>query len=198
MRRRPRLASRRRVGRAVEDGADLVEGDCEHVGEDVGEPLRRRQRLGHGEQRLVLGVGAVGAVDDRVRQAGVEGLLAARLAGAEHVERHASDGGDEPGFELVAPAGVRAAEPDPRLLDGVVGLARGAQRPVADGPQPGPVLLESCCQPLALVHRSGDPSRAPNVTSRLRAAGGLPLEIANETEPGGCPAIGRHRDANRR
>ena len=42
---------------------------------------------------------------------------------AEHVERNASDSGDKPGFEVVDLAGVRAAEPDPRLLDGVVGLA---------------------------------------------------------------------------
>jgi hypothetical protein len=81
------LASR--VGRAVEDGADLVEGNREHVVEDVGEPLCRRQRLEHdeqreadgvGEQRLVLGVGAVWAVDDRVGQVCVEWLLASRLA----------------------------------------------------------------------------------------------------------------------
>jgi hypothetical protein len=57
--------------------------------EDVGEPLCRRQRLEHdeqreadrvGEQRLVLRVDAVCAVDDRVRQASIEWLLASRLA----------------------------------------------------------------------------------------------------------------------
>jgi hypothetical protein len=51
--------------------------------EDVREPLCRRQRLEHdeqreadgvGEQRLVLRVDAVCAVDDRVRQVGVEWL----------------------------------------------------------------------------------------------------------------------------
>jgi hypothetical protein len=38
------------------------------------------------------------------------------------------------------------------LLDGIVGFARGAQHPVGDCSQPGPVLLESLCQPVALVH----------------------------------------------
>ena len=38
------------------------------------------------------------------------------------------------------------------LLADSVGLARGAQHPVGDGSQPGPVLLESLCQPVALVH----------------------------------------------
>ena len=41
----------RGVGRAVEDGGDLVEWDAEHVVEHEGEPLARRQRLEHDEQR---------------------------------------------------------------------------------------------------------------------------------------------------
>jgi hypothetical protein len=128
----------------------------------------------------MLRVDAVCGVDDRVGQVGVEWLLASPGAGAEHVERHASHSGDQPGFEIVDLVGVGAAEPDPRLLDGVVGLAGGAQHPVGDGSQPGPVLLESFCQPVALIHRSVDPSRAPKATSRLRAAGGLPLGTTNE------------------
>jgi hypothetical protein len=47
----------RRVGRALEDGADLVEGNREHVVEDVGEPLCRGERLEHDEQREADGVG---------------------------------------------------------------------------------------------------------------------------------------------
>jgi hypothetical protein len=70
----------RRVGQEVEDGADLVEGNREHVVEDVGEPLCRRQADGVGEQRLVLRVDAVCAVDHRVRQVCVEWPLASRLA----------------------------------------------------------------------------------------------------------------------
>src|SRR5215213_2324349 len=37
----------RRVGRALEDGADLVEGDGEHVVEDKGQSFGRGQRLEH-------------------------------------------------------------------------------------------------------------------------------------------------------
>jgi hypothetical protein len=144
--------------------------------EHVGEPLGRRQRLEHheqgeadgvGEQRLVLGVDGVGAVHDRIGQALVERLLAARLARPQHVERHAADGGDEPGLEVVDRVGVRAAEPDPRLLHGVVGLARRAEHPVRDRAHPGPVLLEPLCQPVVFVHRSPDPPWPPDVTCHV-------------------------------
>ena len=63
------LAGRRRG--AVEDPRDLVEGHGEHVVQHEREPLGRAQRLEHdeqreadrvGQQRLVLGVGAVLAV----------------------------------------------------------------------------------------------------------------------------------------
>jgi hypothetical protein len=57
---------------------------------------------------------------------------------------------------------------DPGLLDGIVCFARGAQHPVGDGSQPGPVLLESFCQPVALVHRPVDPPRALSVTDTSR------------------------------
>jgi hypothetical protein len=40
----------RRLGGALEDGADLVEGNREHVVKDVGEPLCRRQLLEHDQQ----------------------------------------------------------------------------------------------------------------------------------------------------
>jgi len=43
--------------------------------------------------------------------------------------------------------------------------------------------LESFCQPVALVHRSVDPSWALKVTSRLGVAGCLPLETVNERRP---------------
>jgi hypothetical protein len=47
----------RRLGRALQDGADLVEGNREHVVEDVGEPLCGGERLEHDEQREADGVG---------------------------------------------------------------------------------------------------------------------------------------------
>ena len=75
---RPAGELARRLGRAVDDRRDLVERHGEHVVQHEREPLGRRQRLEHdeqrepdrvGQQRLVLGVGAVGAVDDRLGQA---------------------------------------------------------------------------------------------------------------------------------
>jgi hypothetical protein len=115
----------------------------------------------------VLGVDAVGAVDDRLGQADAERLLAARLARAQHVEGDARDHGPQPGTEVVDVGGVGAAEPQPRLLHGVVGLAQRAEHPVGDGPQCGPVLLEALRQ---LIHRShsfvasghpGRPAKSP-------------------------------------
>ena len=56
----------RRLGGAAHDLGDLVEGHGEHVVQDEGQPLARRQRLEHdqqgetdgvGEERLVLGTG---------------------------------------------------------------------------------------------------------------------------------------------
>ena len=49
---------------------------------------------------------------------------------------------------------VRAAQPQPGLLDGVVGLAQRAEHPVGHRPQVGPVLLEALRQLIALIHRS--------------------------------------------
>jgi hypothetical protein len=81
------LASR--LGGAVDDRRDLVEGHGEDVVEHEREPLGGAQRLEHheqretdgvGDQRLVLGVGAVGAVDDRLGHVHAERLLASRVA----------------------------------------------------------------------------------------------------------------------
>jgi hypothetical protein len=82
----------RRLGWAIDDWRDLIERHREHVVQDERAPLGRVQRLqdheqrqadGVGQQRLVLGVGAVGAVDDRLRHAHIEGFLAPRSARAQ-------------------------------------------------------------------------------------------------------------------
>ena len=82
---RPARELPRRLRRAVDDGGDLVERHAEDVVEDEGQPLRRRQRLEHdeqrqpdrvGDERLVLGVDAVRAVDDRIGEMVGERLLA--------------------------------------------------------------------------------------------------------------------------
>ena len=78
-----------RLGGAVDDRRDLVEGHGEDVVEHEREPLGGAQRLEHHQQRetdgvgqqcLVLWVGPVGAVDDRLRDVHVERLLAPRPA----------------------------------------------------------------------------------------------------------------------
>ena len=56
--------------------------------------------------------------------------------------------------------GVGAAEPQPRLLHGVVGLAQRAEHAVGHRPQVGPVLLEPLGQPFVLVHLSPSQPRA--------------------------------------
>ena len=107
-----------------------------------------------GQQRLVLGVGAVGAVDDRLGHVDAQRLLAPRVARAQHVQADARDDGRQPAAEVLDVARVGAAEPQPGLLDGVVGLAERAEHPVGHRPQVGPVRLEPLRQPVALVHRS--------------------------------------------
>jgi hypothetical protein len=174
-RRRARLASCRVAsGGAADYPRDLVERHGEHVVEHEREPLGGSQRLEHDEQRhadrvgkegLVLGVGAVGAIDDRLRQVHAQRLLAPHPAGAQHVQRHAPDDGGQPGAEVLDVAGVRAAEPQPRFLNGVVCLAQRAQHPVGHRPEPGAALLESFRHPVALIHwsqpsvASGHPTR---------------------------------------
>jgi hypothetical protein len=168
MRRRARLAScraasgeRSTIGAISSKGEDVVEYEREALG--------RAQRLQHdeqreadgvGQQRLVLRVGSVGAVDERVGHVDAERLLPPPLARAEHVQRHAGDDGRQPGREVLDLPRIRAVEPEPRLLDGVVRLAQGAEHPIGHGPQVRALLLESLRQPVALV-RSGHvpPSR---------------------------------------
>jgi hypothetical protein len=129
--------------------------------EHEGEPLGRRQGVQHhqqrqpdplGQQRLLLGVAAALGADDRVGHAQVEGLLAPGPAAAEHVQAHPGHHRGQPAAQVLDPAGVGAAEPQPGLLDGVVGLAERAEHPVGHRPQAGPLLLEPLGQPWPLVH----------------------------------------------
>jgi hypothetical protein len=127
------------------------------------EPLGRGERLEHDqqrqpdrvrEQRLVLGVRAVRKVDDRVGDVHVLRQLASRVTRAQHVQRHARDHGRQPPAEVLHPAGVRAAEPQPRVLDGVLGLAERSADPVGHRPQVRTVLLELVDQQVLLCHVS--------------------------------------------
>ncbi len=78
-----------RLGGAVDDRRDLVEGHSEHVVQNEREPLGGAQRLEDheqgethrvGQERLVLRVRPIGAVDDRLGHVNADRLLAPRLA----------------------------------------------------------------------------------------------------------------------
>jgi hypothetical protein len=75
-----------------------------------------------------------------------------RPARAQHVEAEAGDDRREPSAEVVDRVGIDAAEPQPRFLHGVVGLAERAEHPIGDGAQPVAVLLEPPGQPIGFVH----------------------------------------------
>jgi hypothetical protein len=150
------------------------------------QPLGRRQRLQHhqqrqpdplGQQRFLLRVGLVLAADDRVGQVHgrVQRLLAPLPARAQHVQAHPRDHPGQPAAEVVDAAGVGAAEPQPALLDGVVGLGERAEHLVGDRPQPGAVLLEPVGQPVAFVHRSH-----PSVAVRQSIDGPNPADVTDK------------------
>ena len=158
---RPARELPRRLGRALHDRGDLLERHGEHVVQDEGQPFGRGQPLEHdqqrqthrvGEQRLVLGVGAAGRVDDRVGNVHVERLLAPRSAGAEHVQRDPGDDRRQPAAEVLDLPHIGPAKPQPGVLDGVVGLAEGAEHPVGDRPQVRPLFLELPGEPFLLIH----------------------------------------------
>ena len=132
-----------------------------------GEPLGRGERVEDDEQGqadrvrdhgLVLGIGLLVDRDDRLREPGADEVLAARPARAQHVQADPPDDGGQPPAEVVDRVGVRAAQPNPRLLHRVVRVAERSEHPVRDRTQMGPVLLEPLCQPIPIVH----------VTSSLR------------------------------
>jgi len=161
----------RRLGRAVEDGPDLLERDAEGVVQDEREAFCGREPVEHdeqrrpdgvGEDRLVLGVDPLGARDGEVGQLGSPASWAACPACAEHVQGDASDHRREPAAQVVDARGIRAAEPEPRLLHGVVRLACRAEDTERDTPQVLAVLLEPPAQPVVLVHRHLSFARRPS------------------------------------
>jgi hypothetical protein len=146
---------------APEDPADLLEGHRERVVEDERHPLRRRQLLQHDqereadrvrEQRLPLRPAVVLARHHRLRPVRVEGLLGVDRPRAKLVEADPRDDRGQPASDVLDAAGVRAGEPEPRLLDGVLRLARRSQHPVGDRAQARPVLLELPRQLLVVDH----------------------------------------------
>jgi len=111
---------------------------------------------------------------DRLRRVRRERLFALRFARPQHVEADARDDRGQPAAQVVDAGGIRAAEPQPRFLHGIVHLGRRAEHPVGHGAQVGAVLFESLGQIITLAHRShspvvfrhsGDAAVAANVTS---------------------------------
>jgi hypothetical protein len=75
---------------------------------------------------------------------------------------------------LLTSAGVGSLQPQPRFLDGVVGLCRRAQDPEGGGTQVGTAALELSCHystssmyPASRNHHLIDDSTGSNVTRRM-------------------------------
>ena len=91
---------------------------------------------------------------DGIREVGLQGRFAARLARSQHVEADPPDDRRQPGPQVVDIARVGAAQADPGFLDGVVRLGHGAEHPIGDAAQVGAVCLEALGEPVLVVHRS--------------------------------------------
>jgi hypothetical protein len=79
-------------------------------------------------------------------------LLGSCLPAAKLVEAHPRDDRGEPAAEVAHVLAVGAAELQPRLLHGVVGVVRGAEHPVRDRAQVRAVLLEALGEPAVVGH----------------------------------------------
>jgi hypothetical protein len=90
-------------------------------------------------------VSIAGRVDDRVGQPVDEFLLAADPPRPQQVQADPRDDGRQPRVEVVDVAGV-AAQPQRRLLHGVVGVVDRSQHPVGDRTQPRTCPLEASRQ----------------------------------------------------
>jgi hypothetical protein len=119
--------------------------------QDEGEPLGRSQRVENDQQREPDGVRKNGLVlldrpvfdrDDRLRQPRADVVLAARAARAQHVEADARHDRGQPAAEVRHAVGLRALHPEPRLLDGVLGLTGRAEHPVRHCEQVAAMALE--------------------------------------------------------
>ncbi len=161
----------RRRRRAADDRGDVIEGHAEQIVQHECEPLRGREVLEHDEQRepyrvgqdgLLLRIHGVRTTGDRLDGLLGQGLFAPRLAGAQHVERHARDDGGQPAAEVLDVARVRAAGPQPRFLDRILGLAQRAEHPVGHAAQAASLRLEPLAQPRLV------PCHIPSLRSVIR------------------------------
>ena len=154
---------------------DLLERDREHVVEHERQSFGRLERFEDDEQRQAHRIGHLGVPGrivgghgfsrrrgrtrdrrhDRLGQPGPRVLLAAGPAGAEHVEADAADDDRQPAPKIARASRVVAVEPDPALLDGVLGLRQRAEHPVGDRAEMRPLPLEFLGQPFPAVHLVG-------------------------------------------
>ncbi len=151
----------------ADDGADLVEGEIKGVVENEGKAFcgieavkdnEEGQTDGVGEEGFLFGVGTrlagrggfgrgIGRVGRRRGGRGFEGLLAAGLAGAQHIKADARYDGCKPGAEILDAFGAGTAEAEPGFLDSVVGFSQRARHAVGDGAQMAAVFFEAVSQP---------------------------------------------------
>jgi hypothetical protein len=141
------------------------------------QPLGRRERIQHHQQREADRVGEDGlvgrgghvAADDQVGDVHAGRVLRPGRARTQPVEADPGDDRRQPSARIVHVIRPRAADPHPGVLKRVVGLGLRSEHPVAEAVQAGPVLLELPGQPVIRVHPS-HPSRArchqPVVTRR--------------------------------
>jgi hypothetical protein len=122
--------SRRRL---PDDRRDVLERYGEHVVQHERQPLGRRQRLQYDEQRKADRIRLhrfelrIGYVDIGERGGVVaDGLLGMATPQPQHVQADPPDHGRQPAAEVLDGVGVGATEPDPGLLDGILGFGGGA------------------------------------------------------------------------
>ena len=141
--------------------------------------------------------------DDRLGQPAPHVVLAPCAARAQHVEAHAGDDGRQPAAEVGDRVRVGAAQAQPRLLHGVVGLAQRAEHPVGDRAQVRAVLLEllglalrarpRSHPPVAVRHSSDEPTAADVTAPPARNPGdpvhAIEVDGLRKTYPGGVEAV---------
>jgi hypothetical protein len=153
----------RRRRSSAHDRCDLVERHGEDIVQHEGDPFGGREGVedneqcepdGIAQQGFLLGIDPLLRTQDGIREVGLEGRFAARLARSQHVEADPPDDRRQPGPQVVDIARVGAAEADPGFLDGVVRLGQGTEHPKGDAAQVGAVCLEAFREPVLVVHAS--------------------------------------------
>ena len=143
--------------RAADDRSDVFERHREHVMQHKRHPLGGAQGLEHDEQRQADRVGHhrfMLRVRCRLDDRRVEWMFTSRLARTQHVEANTTDDGGQPTSQVLDTARIGTAQPQPRLLHGVIGLALRAEHAVGDRPQSLAVRFELFRHPVMLIHRS--------------------------------------------